>query len=151
MLIVAPSGSCTSARFIAGVGASVTLAHEGKDWVGRSPSAAEGSVEFRFREVFDSHVAGVAVDGTLAGVGRDHRPFAADGNGIAVAGETSGGAVVSAESTPNLANWILGRVSGRLTFNDGSGVGPVTCQEGSLTLRPPVGCELDANLACPPP
>lgn len=147
MLIVSPSGSCSSSGFVPGVGTRLLLSHEGKDWVGRSPSADDGNIELRFHEVFNAQVAGVAVEGTLAGTGWDQRPFAAAGSRVSLVGPASG-ALVAAESTPNVADWIGGRLDGQLALYDGAASGPVTCSEGELALRRPALCELNPGTVC---
>ena len=143
-LLIANPVACTAGTFRPGVGTLVMLSHEGRDWVARSTSAADGTVEFRFHEVGNSRVAGVAVTGTLVGSGEDHRPFASRGVGVAFPGSA---ATVSAQTTPNVLNWIGGSATGQVVFSDAAR-GPLTCSRADIALRLPAPCEVDATVAC---
>jgi hypothetical protein len=143
-LLISTPTACTAGDFRPGVGTLVSLSHEGRDWVARSQSDSGGTVEFRFREVGNSRVAGVAVSGTLVGSGEDHRPFAPPGAGVAFSG---GPVSVSAQTTPNVLNWIGGSATGQVVFRDGTR-GSLTCARAEIALRFPDPCELDANVPC---
>jgi hypothetical protein len=105
-------------------------------------------VEFRFHEVADSKVAGVAVAGTLTGSGEDRRPFAAPGVGVSYGGAGSGSvASVSAQTSPTVLNSIGGSATGPVVFRDDVR-GPLTCGRVEIALRQPEPCELDASVPC---
>ena len=147
MLVVNPV-ACAAGDIRPGVGIVVTLAHEGRDWVARSESALDGTVEFRFHEVPDTRVAGVPVAGTLVGSGADHRPFASSGARVGFAGVVSGSAAsVSAQTSPNLPNEIGGTATGQIVFDDDAR-GLLTCARADIALRLPVPCEVDAAVPC---
>jgi hypothetical protein len=130
------------------VGAFVTLSHEGPDWVARSRSAADGSVEFRFHEVANSLVAGAAASGTLAGSGNEGRALLTTAMSVSFARSTAGGsATVAAQSTPGVGNSIAGSVTGQVVFADGAGA-VLACPRAEIGLRLPAPCELDAAAPC---
>jgi hypothetical protein len=147
ILIVMPWGDCTASW--PGVGTLVTLSHEGRDWVARSQSAEAGSVEFRFHEVANSLVAGVAVAGSLVGSGHEGRDgFASTAAAVSFGASAAGGsASVSAETIPMLSNWVSGRVTGTIMFSDRV-KGTLSCAAAEMGLRLPAPCELDAHAAC---
>jgi hypothetical protein len=147
ILVVNPGGGCT--LFWPGVGTLMTLSHEGGDWVARSQSAADGSVEFRFHEVADSSVAGVAVAGSLVGTGNESRSgFTSTPGVVSFAASAAGGsASVSAETVPLVLNGIAGRVTGHIVFSDNVR-GTLDCAAADIGLHPPVPCELDRTVTC---
>lgn len=147
-LLIATPVACGGGDVRPGIGTMVTLSHEDRDWVARSRSSAAGNVLFRFHEVADSRVAGVAVAGTLTGSGQDQRPFAAAGARVSFGGgEFSTAPVVSAQTTPNALNTIAGNVTGPIEFRD-DGRGPSTCTRAEMALRIPEPCELDPTVPC---
>jgi hypothetical protein len=140
--------ACAGGQNWPSIGTFVTLSRDGRDWVARSRSTVDGSVEFRFHEVANSLVAGVAASGTLVGRGQEGRAGFTTSISVSFAGSTGGGsATVAAQSTLGVPNSIAGSVTGRVAFADGAG-GVLACPKAEIGLRLPEPCELDSAISC---
>jgi hypothetical protein len=144
-LAIVPDPLCTLAE-IGSVRTQVLLTHEAGTWVARSAAPSDGTLDFKFHEVGNRLVAGVALSGTMTGVAYDSIQSAPPLSVLMSAGGGSGAASVSAQTTPSFPDFIAGRIEGELTI--GNGEVSRTCRTGDFGLWLPVPCDTDPAAPC---
>ena len=114
----------------------VTLTAEGDEWAGRSPTAAEGTIELRIRAA-ERTARGYAVTGTIRGVGIDIglKSIIRDVRVTFAAAPGSGSAVLQGETLSPMSAIVGGRAAGTITFSDSNGLAS-SCQAVQWAMQP---------------
>lgn len=118
------------------VGTYVMLAADGDEWIARSRSGAEGTIELRLRADRQT-VRGWTVTGTLTGMGVDVGLNDVDRDvRVTLAGEAgTGPARLEGETLSPMSAFVGGRASGSIRFSDSADNGS-TCTAVQWTMQP---------------
>jgi hypothetical protein len=131
------------------VSTQVTLEHLGSEWVGRSPSAALGTLEIRLRDTGPWDAPGTVVSGTVRGAASDRGEFLRPPLDVQVSLTGSSGLAVVEGWSHRVAFFAYGRITGSIAFTDSqNAVGSCTAVQwilqpvmGVPQLIPPIGSE----------
>jgi hypothetical protein len=111
----------------------VQLEREGGEWVARSANG-QGDIELRFHET-GSTILGVTVTGSIRGHALATPFDGAPATDVQVQFDPAGTSQLEGTKPAGAPSFILGRISGSVTFTDSSGAGGV-CAAVSWTIQP---------------